>query len=302
MNIKDFIESKNIGDIKCDEELKKHTTYRVGGPCSYYITPSSINNLILLLKYLKDNNIKYKVLGNGSNVIVSSKKYEGAIINLNKLNNVRIEGENVYVEAGCPVIKLSNYCANNYLGGFEFASGIPAHIGGAIYMNAGAYKSDMSEVITEVTFIDENLNLITLPKEKLNFSYRHSIFQEKKYVIVSAKIHLYKVKDVDEIFTLMNDRRQRRINTQPLEYPSAGSVFRNPSDTIFSGKLIEDLGLKGYSVGGAKISEKHANFIVNYNNATAEDIVELINIIKTKVKEKYNIDLKVEQEFVNFGE
>lgn len=302
MNIKEFIERENIGEIRFDEELKNHTTYRVGGPCSYYITPSSIDSLVLLLKYLKDNNIKYKVLGNGSNVIVSSKKFDGAIINLNKLNNVKIDEETIYVEAGCPVIKLSNYCANNHLGGFEFASGIPAHMGGAIYMNAGAYKSDMSEVLSEVTFIDENLNLVTLPKEKLDFSYRHSIFQEKDYVIVSAKIHLYRVNNISEILTLMNDRRQRRIETQPLEYPSAGSVFRNPSDTIFSGKLIEDLGLKGYSVGGAKISEKHANFIVNYNNATAEDIIELINIIKAKVKERYNIDLRVEQEFVNFGE
>ena len=302
MNIKEFIEKENIGEIRFDEELKYHTTYKVGGRCAYFICPSSIDKLVLLLKFLKENSIKYRILGNGSNVIISSKKYEGAIISLKLINNVKIDGEYVYVEAGYSVIKLSNYCANHYLGGFEFASGIPANVGGAIYMNAGAYKSDMSEVLKEVTFIDENFNIKTLPKEDLNFSYRHSLFQEKDYIIVSAKMKLYKVEDRDEIITLMNDRRQRRIETQPLEYPSAGSVFRNPAEDIYSGKLIEDLGLKGFSIGGAKISEKHANFIVNYNNATAEDIKKLIDYIKEKVKEKYNIELTVEQEFINFGE
>ena len=302
MNIKEFLEKENIGEVRVDEELTKHTTYRVGGKCNYFVQPSSIDNLVKLIKFLKDNNIKYKVLGNGSNVIVSSNVFNGVIISLTKLNNVEIDGEYVTVEAGFSVIKLSNYLANNYLGGFEFASGIPAQIGGAVYMNAGAYKSDMSEVIEEVTFIDENCNLVTLPKEKLDFSYRHSIFQDKDYIVVKVKMKLYKVEDRDEILTLMNDRRQRRIETQPLEYPSAGSVFRNPAEDIYSGKLIEDLGLKGFSIGGAKISEKHANFIVNYNNATAEDIKKLIDLIKEKVKDKYNIDLMVEQEFVNFGD
>ena len=168
-------------------------------------------------------------------------------------------------------------------------------------MNAGAYKSDMSEVLVDVTYIDDKFNVVTETKDKLDFSYRHSIFQEKNYIVVSATFKLHKA-DREEILTLMNDRRKRRIESQPLEYPSAGSVFRNPSDTIFSGKLIEDLGLKGYSIGGVKVSEKHANFIVNYNNATSDDVVKLIELIKKKVKEKYNIDLKVEQEFVNFGE
>ena len=168
-------------------------------------------------------------------------------------------------------------------------------------MNAGAYKSDMSEVLMDVTFIDDKLNIVTKNKDELDFSYRHSIFQEKDYIVVSARIKLHET-NKQEIITLMNNRRQKRIESQPLEYPSAGSVFRNPAEDIFSGKLIEDLGLKGFSIGGAKISEKHANFIVNYNNATSDDVVNLINYIKEQVKEKYNIELKVEQEFVNFGE
>ncbi|MBQ3475304.1 MAG: UDP-N-acetylmuramate dehydrogenase [Bacilli bacterium] len=299
MKLKSVLQEMNIGDIKENEEMSKHTTYKVGGECSLFVTPSSIDNLICLLKKLKELNIKYKILGNGSNVIFSSNKYDGVIINLCKINKVEIYGEKVYVEAGYSLIKLTNLCANNGLSGIEFASGIPGAVGGAIYMNAGAYKSDMSEIIEDVTILDENLNIKTLKKDELDFSYRHSIFMEKNYIILSTVINLNKGKKED-IVELMNNRRQRRIESQPLEYPSAGSVFRNPSETIFSGKLIEDLGLKGYSIGGAKVSEKHANFIVNYNNATAEDIMSLISFIKEKVKEKYNIELKVEQEFVNF--
>lgn len=299
MKLKDILEEMNIGEIKENEEMSKHTTYKVGGECSLFITPDSIDNLISLLKKLKELKVEYKIIGNGSNIIFSSKKYDGVIINLNKINMLEINETKVYVEAGYSIIKLTNMCANNGLSGIEFASGIPGNVGGAIYMNAGAYKSDMSEIIEDVTFLDEDYNIKTLPKKDLDFSYRHSIFMDKNYIILSTNINLQKAKK-EEIIELMNNRRQRRIESQPLEYPSAGSVFRNPSDTVFSGKLIEDLGLKGYSIGGAKISEKHANFIVNYNNATAEDIKALIDLIKEKVKEKYNIELKVEQEFVNF--
>ena len=299
MKIKEVLEEMNIGEIKENELMSKHTTYKVGGECSLFITPSSIENLISLLEKLKELNVKFKIIGNGSNVIFSSKKYDGAVISLSKINKIEIKGTNVYVEAGYPLIKLSNTCANNNLTGVEFASGIPGVVGGAIFMNAGAYKSDMSEIVEDVTFLDENYNIKTLPKSKLDFGYRHSIFMEKNYIILSTNIKLNKGKK-DEIMQLMNSRRERRIETQPLEYPSAGSVFRNPSDTIYSGKLIEDSGLKGYSIGGAKISEKHANFIVNYNKATAEDIMALIDLIKKTIKEKYNIELKVEQEFVNF--
>lgn len=301
MNIKEFLVENNIGDIKEHEELKKHTTYKVGGQCDFFVQPSSIDKLLLLLKFIKENNIYYKVLGNGSNVLISSRKFNGIIISLNNLNSIKFDNDIVEAEAGVLLIKLSNACANENLGGLEFASGIPGCVGGAIFMNAGAYKSDMSEVLIDVTYIDDNLNIVTTKKEDLDFSYRHSIFQEKNYIIISARMKLYS-EDKEEILTLMNTRRQRRIESQPLEYPSAGSVFRNPSDDVFSGKLIEELGFKGYSIGGAKVSEKHANFIVNYNNATAEDIKELIDEIKNKVKKEYNIDLKVEQEFVNFGE
>lgn len=291
----------DIKDIKENESLRLHTTYKVGGVAKYFISPESIDELIKLVKYLKENNNKYMILGNGSNTIFSSKTYDGVIINLNKINNMKINGNIIYVEAGYQLIKLSIDAMNSNLSGLEFASGIPANVGGAIFMNAGAYKSDMSEVIEDVTFLDEDLNIKTLTKDELNFSYRHSLFQEKDYIIISTNIVLNNG-NKKEIKELMDNRKQRRIESQPLEYPSAGSVFRNPAEDIYAGKLIEDLGLKGYSIGDAKISEKHANFIINTGNATGEDIKALIDLVKDKVKEKYNIDLIVEQRFVNFGD
>ena len=243
--------------------------------------------------------MKYMILGNGSNTIFSSKEYDGVIINLSNLNSMKIEGDKIDVEAGYQLIKLSMDALNNGLSGLEFAAGIPGNIGGAIFMNAGAYKSDMSNLVETVTFLDENLELKTLPKEELDFTYRKSLFQKNNYIIISTVLNLTPG-NKDDIKALMDKRKQRRIESQPLEYPSAGSVFRNPSEEIFAGKLIEDLGLKGYTIGGAQISEKHANFIINIGNATGEDIKALIDLVKSKVKEEYNIDLHVEQRFINF--
>jgi UDP-N-acetylmuramate dehydrogenase len=294
-----MIEKENV---KENEKLELHTTFKVGGTCKYFITPKNIEELIDLVKYLKENNIKYMILGNGSNTIFSSKEYDGVIINLSNLNHMEIKDNLIYVESGYQLIKLSMDALNNSLSGLEFAAGIPGNVGGAIFMNAGAYKSDMSNLIKEVTFLDENLNLKTLEKEKLNFSYRKSLFQEHpEYIILSTVLELNEGIE-DDIKALMDSRKERRISSQPLEYPSAGSVFRNPAEDIFAGKLIEDLGLKGYQIGGAKISEKHANFIINVGGATGEDIKALIDLIKSKVKEKYNIDLHVEQRFINFEE
>ncbi len=291
-----MIEKENI---KTNESLKDHTTYKVGGTCKYFITPKDLEELINLIKYLRKNNMKYMILGNGSNTIFSSKEYDGVIINLINLNSMKIKGDKIDVEAGYQLIKLSMDALNNGLSGLEFAAGIPGNIGGAIFMNAGAYKSDMSNLVETVTFLDENLELKTLPKEELDFSYRKSLFQKNNYIIISTVLKLTPG-DKDEIKALMDKRKQRRIDSQPLEYPSAGSVFRNPSEDIFAGKLIEDLGLKGYTIGGAQISEKHANFIINIGNATGEDIKSLIDLVKSKVKEEYNIDLHVEQRFINF--
>ena len=260
--------------------------------CEKYTRPE-------IVKYIKENNLKYFVMGNGSNLLISSKVFDGVVIKLNKLNNVQIYDNEVYVEAGYPLIKLCMLCADNNLGNLEFASGIPACVGGAICSNAGAYKMEMSDIVESVTVIDKDLNIVTLLKDDLKFAYRDSIFKEdKSYIIISAMLKL-EYKDKSEILEIMESRKQRRLESQPLEYPSAGSVFRNP-DAAPSGKLIEDAGLKGYTIGGAKVSEKHANFIINYNNATSEDIKKLIDFVRSKVKEKYNIELKSEQELINW--
>lgn len=290
-----MIEKENV---KLNESLKLHTTYKVGGTCKYFITPKDLEELIDLLKYLRDNCIKYMVLGNGSNTIFSSKEYDGVIINLTNLNSMKIDGNRIEVEAGYQLIKLSMDALNNELSGLEFAAGIPGNIGGAVFMNAGAYKSDMSNLIKTVTFLDENLELQTLNNEELEFSYRKSIFQKRNCIILSTVLELTPG-NKDEIKELMDKRKERRIESQPLDYPSAGSVFRNP-EGLSSWKLIDDLKLKGYSVGGASVSKKHANFIINENNASAEDIKELIFFIKQRVREEYNIDLVIEQEFVNW--
>lgn len=288
-------------NIKENESMSKHTTYKVGGEVKYFITPASIEELIDLLKKLRKDNTNYIIIGNGSNTIFSNNYYDGVVINLSNLNKVEFEDKKVYVEAGYQLIRLAIDAANRNLSGLEFAAGIPGNVGGSIYMNAGAYKSDMSNIIDEVTFLDEDLNIKTLKKEELEFGYRESIFQKHNYIIISCVMSLTSG-DKNEILEIINNRKERRMSSQPLEYPSAGSVFRNPSDTVFAGKLIEDLGLKGYSIGGAKISEKHANFIINTGNATGEDIKKLIDYIKGLVKEKYNIELHVEQRFMNFGE
>lgn len=293
------IKEMNLGETIENESLSKYTTYKTGGIAKLIVFPENKEKLLNLLRYLKENNIKYFIIGNGSNVLFSSKEFDGVIIKLNKLNNVKIYDNKLYVEAGYSLIKLCMLCADNNLGNLEFASGIPANIGGAIYSNAGAYKMEMSDVVEKIEVIDKDLNIITLNNEDAKFSYRDSIFKENKnYIILSAILKL-EYRDKNEILELMKSRRERRIESQPLEYPSAGSVFRNP-DTIPSGKLIEDAGLKGYTIGGAKVSDKHANFIINYNNATSEDIKQLIDFVKEKVKEKYNIELKQEQELINW--
>ncbi len=300
--INDYIlelEKMNIGKIFKDESLSKYTTYKAGGIAKVIIFPNNREKLLQLLKYIKDNNIKYFILGNGSNVLFSSKYFYGIIIKLNNLNNVEINKDEVYVEAGYPIIKLCNLCADNNLGNLEFASGIPATIGGAIYSNAGAYNMEMSDIVKTVEIIDNDLNIRLLDNKDLNFKYRYSMLKDNKdYIVISAVLKLIN-KDKNEIIELMNKRRMKRMETQPLEYPSAGSVFRNPS-LAPSGKLIEDLGLKGYSVGGAKVSEKHANFIINYDNAISEDIKSVIEYVQKKVRNEYDIELKPEQEFINW--
>ena len=294
-----YIKKNNIGSYKTDVLLSSYTTYKVGGVCKLLVYPKNTDKLILLVRKLKEDNIKYKVIGNGSNLIFSDKLYDGVIIKLDSFDKVKIKNTIIEADAGVSLVKLSYLALKEGLSGLEFASGIPATIGGAVFMNAGAYKSDMGYIVSEVKVLDPSLNIKTLYNSDMHFKYRSSFLQKNRdYICLSAKLVL-KNGNKKEIKELMESRRQKRLLTPPLEYPSAGSVFRNPIDN-FAGKLIEDCNLKGKEIGGAKVSLKHANFIINNNNAKASDVRDLIMYVHDKVKEETNYDLKIEQEFVNW--
>ena len=296
MNIINEIEKLNIGEVISNINLSDYTTYKLEGKALCVVIPDDINSLIRLLKFLRENTIKYKILGNGSNLIFSNY-YDGVLIKLDSFQNLEIVGNRIVVGAGYSLMKLALRVSRQGLTGLEFATGIPGTIGGAVYMNAGAYKSDMGYVVSSVKVLNPDLEVEILENKELDFHYRTSFLQtHPDYICLEATIILSKG-NTSEIINLINERKKRRLETQPLEYPSAGSVFRNPEGD-FAGRLIESIGYKGKEVGDAMVSNKHANFIINKGHASGEDIKKLINDIKSKVKEKYNIDLKVEQEFV----
>lgn len=297
MNIIKEIKELHVGKVLEDYTLKEHTTYKVGGKAICAVVPEDEKKLITLLSYLKEKNIKYMVLGNGSNVIFNDSGYNGVIIKLDNFNHLNIINNKIVVGAGYPLNKLALRVSRLGFTGMEFAAGIPGTVGGAVYMNAGAYKSDMGYILTSVKVLTPDYEIKTMKNNELDFHYRTSFLQKNKgYICLEATITLIKGNS-EEIMEIINERKKRRVETQPLEYPSAGSVFRNPEGD-FAGRLIEEIGYKGKSIGGAQVSEKHANFIINTGNATGEEVKELINDIKKKIKEKYNIELKVEQEFV----
>ena len=282
-----------------NESLKKHTTYKVGGVARIIVYPKNEQKLVELLRKIRKNNIKYKVLGNGSNVLFSDKKYDGILIKLDEFNKLELQNNNIIVGAGYPLMKLAAFALRKSLAGLEFASGIPGTVGGAVFMNAGAYKSDMGYVVKKIKVLTPDFRIISMTNRELNFHYRTSFLQtHPDYICLEATISLTKG-NKEQLQEIVRDRKNRRLKEQPLEFPSAGSVFRNPPGES-SGKLIDDLGLKGLSRGNAEISKKHANFIINKGNAKASDIRELMMFTKDLVKEKYNIDLHIEQEFVNW--
>lgn len=297
MNIIKDIKQLHVGKVIENFELKNYTTYKVGGKAICGVVPEDEKKLMILLDYLKENNIKYKVLGNGSNVIFNDSGYNGVIIKLDNFSQLKIVNNTITVGAGYLLNKLAIRVSRLGFTGMEFAAGIPGTVGGAVYMNAGAYKSDIGYILTSIKVLTPNYEVKTMYNKELDFHYRTSFLQKNKdYICLEATFTLIKGNS-EEIIELINERKKRRIETQPLEYPSAGSVFRNPEGD-FAGRLIEEIGYKGKNIGGAQVSEKHANFIINTGDATGEDVKKLINEIKNKIKEKYNIELKVEQEFV----
>lgn len=291
--IKSFFDQHNIEYYE-EQSLKKYNTYRINTICSFLVFPKNEQELIDILKELKENNIKYVIIGNGSNIILSMEHYDGVIIKLDYINSITYNGNIITVGAGYSLIKLSMETINKGLSGLEFAAGIPGCIGASTAMNAGAYNSDMSTVVKSVKCLDENLDIINISNNDLQYSYRDSYLKKNKNIIVLSTTLELIPGNKEEMLHIVKERREKRLASQPLDMPSAGSVFRNPEND-FAGALIEKCNLKGYSIGDAEVSQKHANFIVNKGNATGDDIIELITKIKKEVKTKYDINLKLEQ-------
>lgn len=292
---------ENYATIEEHASLKKYNTYRVEGTARYLISPNSITDLSNVLKVLRENNVKFIILGNGSNIVLNDKEYDGAMIKLDKLNGIEVnpDMQMAYAEAGAMLPKLAQESIDKGLTGLEFAISIPGTIGGCIYGNAGAYNACILDYVESVTVLDENYDVRVIEHEDITYSYRYSMFKEQKNLIILGAKFFLKEGDKENSLAIIEDRRQRRVATQPLEYPSAGSVFRNPEGD-FAGRLIESCNLKGYKIGGAEVSEKHANFIINSNNAKGEDIYKLIKYVHDTVLEKTNVDLIIEQEFIDW--
>lgn len=291
--IKELTKEIRKENIIKDERMAKHTTFKVGGNADLFVCPSNINELSHAMKTCKTFNIPYYIIGNGSNIIVKDNGFRGAIIQVYKnLNNVTIEDNIITADAGILLSKLAKLIANESLEGFEFASGIPGTLGGAVYMNAGAYGGDMSKVIVSADVIDEKGDIITLSNEKLELGYRTSIIQKNNYIVLSAVLKCKKG-NKEKIRRLIEELNSKRKEKQPLEYPSAGSTFKRP-EGYYAGKLIMDSGLRGHQIGNAQVSEKHCGFIVNKGTATADDIINLIDYVKNTVKDKYDVNLETE--------
>ena len=285
--------------IKYNEPMKKHTTMKVGGPCDCMVEPSSIEENQKVLEYVKENNIKYYIIGNGSNLLVKDEGVHALIIKIaSKFSSVEVNGEHIRAYSGCSVPKLSQIAKENSLSGLEFACGIPGSVGGGIRMNAGAYGSEMVNVVEKVGFLDENGNLKEIDGKDAHFTYRHSMFVDNpQYVVVYAIYKLVKG-NKEEISKIMEENMNSRKQKQPIEYPNFGSVFKRP-EGYFVGKLVDDCGLKGYKIGGAQVSTKHSGFMINIGDATCKDVLDLIEYVKKKVYEKFNV--KLQEEVVILG-
>lgn len=276
-----------------EEPMKKHTTFRIGGPAEYLILPQTTEEIADVIKLCRQEEIPWYIVGNGSNLLVADEGVCGVVIQLlRNFNQIQVEGCQIRMQAGAQNAAVAKRALDASLTGFEFAAGIPGTIGGAVVMNAGAYGGEMKDILKEVTVLDPNGMIRTIPAEELELGYRTSIIARKGYVVLEAVIVL-KSGDPKEIKAAMDELKEKRVTKQPLEYPSAGSTFKRP-EGYFAGKLIMDAGLRGFSVGGAQISEKHCGFVINKGNATAKDVTELMDETKKIVMEKFGVALEPE--------
>lgn len=279
--------------VLCDEPMKKHTTFRVGGNADYFVMPKTVEEVKEVVALCKAHEVDYYVVGNGSNLLVSDAGYRGVIIQIyNEMNQIEIEGTSVKVQAGALLSKIGSAALKAGLTGFEFAAGIPGTVGGAVVMNAGAYGGETKDILKSATVLTPDGEVLTLYNSELELGYRTSVIAKKGYIVLEAEYELQEG-DVEDIRATMNDLKTRRVTKQPLEFPSAGSTFKRP-EGYFAGKLIQDAGLRGYRVGGAMVSEKHCGFVINAGDATASDVLELIRQISEKVYEEFGVHLEPE--------
>jgi len=287
-----------VGKVLVNEPLANHTTMKMGGPADLFIEPSSIENLEKTMKIIRENNVPWRAIGRGSNLLVSDAGIEGALIKLGKgLDHLEINESEIRVGAGYSLVSLSVQISKKGLAGLEFASGIPGSVGGSVYMNAGAHGSDMSEILEKAYVLFADGTLAWLSKEEMEFSYRTSILQKKRPGIVLEAIFQLTPGNREEIVAKMQSNKNYRKETQPYNLPCAGSIFRNPLPH-YAGQLVQEAGLKGYSIGGAQISPMHGNFIVNTGNGKASDVLALIQYVKDTVFKQYGIIMETEVEII----
>ena len=292
--ISNVVPKENIYE---NEPMKSRTTFKVGGEAKLLIEVSKTDELTTLIPYLNKMGEPYYVKGNGSNLLVGDKGYNGVILEIgSKLNSIAVEGNKITAKAGALMSQIARIALDNSLSGFEFASGIPGTIGGGVVMNAGAYDGELKDVVTSVTVCDPNGEIYTLDNKDMEFGYRTSAIKKRPFTVLEVALEL-KEGNADEIRSKMNELNERRRAKQPLEFPSAGSTFKRPEGN-FAGKLIMDAGLRGFSIGGAAVSDKHCGFVINKGNATASDVYEVIVEVQEKVKEKFDVMLEPEVVFI----
>lgn len=290
-----------VGDeqILTNEPMSRHTTFRIGGPADYFIMPGTAEELAQVIRLCREADMPFYIMGNGSNLLVGDKGYRGAVIQIFKrMNEVRVEDDCIYAQAGVLLSKIAAEALKAGLGGFEFASGIPGTLGGALMMNAGAYGGEMKQVLKSAEVLDMEGNVFSLPVEEMELGYRTSIFSKRGYIVLGAEIVL-QPGNPQEIRDKMEDLKERRVTKQPLEYGSAGSTFKRP-EGYFAGKLIQEAGLQGFRVGDAQVSEKHCGFVINRGNATAAEVVRLMNEVTDRVEK--NSGVRLEPEVKRIGE
>ena len=283
--------------VLVDEPMKRHTTFRIGGPADFFLLPSTVDEVRGILEICREEELPFFILGNGSNLLVSDKGYRGVIIQLYRnFSNISVEGNEICASSGALLSQIAAAARNASLTGFEFAGGIPGTLGGAVFMNAGAYGGELKDVLKEAVVMTEQGEILTLPVEKLDMGYRTSRIKKAGYLVLEARLVLEQG-DMDKIRDITKDLTEKRVSKQPLEYPSAGSTFKRP-EGYFAGKLIMDAGLRGYQVGDAQVSEKHCGFVINKGNATAADVLTLIENVREKVQEQFGVTLEPEVKFL----